>query len=89
MQEHDTSFQTYKKQLQKAHRIKDDPGGKVINLSRHQFRYMYLFIRQMSSSSCTPQYDKNELRNDLKAIFRRMELKAHLGISKYERTISQ
>jgi len=63
----------------------------VKNLSRHKFSLHVFKLLGKGLNFCPrpPHYDKNILQNDLKAFFRRIELKAHFGISAYEPTILQ
>ena len=61
------------------------------NLSRHKFSLHVFKLLGKGLNFCPrpPPYDKNVLHKDLKAFFRRIELKAYFGISKYEPTILQ
>ena len=61
------------------------------NLSRHKFSLHVFKLLGKGLNFCPrpPYYDKKISQNDLKAFFRRIELKAHFGISAFEPTILQ
>ncbi len=62
------SFRTFKKQLRKISRFKDDPSGRIINLRKHMFTVdtFDLLNKGLNFWPRPPRFDKITLENDLK-----------------------
>ena len=86
MSYNDRSFRKFAKEFRRTCRFKNDPHGRVINLSRHKFSINVFQLLNKGLSFCPRpiRFNNNMLKNDEKSFFRRIRFRAHFGLSNYK-----
>ena len=85
------TFRSTTKKLREACRFKNDPNGRIINLSRHTFSLHVFSLLDKGLNFCPRplRFNTTAFDKDLKAFFRHIRLEAHFGISECNPTILQ